>query len=170
MAQFYFLSVLFNILAGLILVYGKDFTSYDSDDLSPANLDSSDADDDFSDITASVEEEAAASESKEANSAGDFAILNNKTFRLVVGILGVFVGIIKLLSPMDIPFVGDLIPALAGIVGGFALLVEYYVISSGDSGINDTLREIFIDSRKYLGIICVAAGVLHFILYNVVLL
>ena len=30
MAQFYFLSVLFNILAGLILLYGRDLTAYSS--------------------------------------------------------------------------------------------------------------------------------------------
>ena len=100
----------------------------------------------------------------------NLSLFNNRTFRLVTGVLSMFVAVIKLLSPMDVPFVGDIVPSLAGLLGGFAFLVEYYEISSDDSSVNDTVEAIFIDSRKYLGIVCLVAGVLHFLLPRVILL
>lgn len=190
MAQFYFLSVLFNILVGLILMYGRELTAVSSDagedDGNLPAVDSFDtaeegdfADNDgFADFDGDAD---ALSESSGSTDAGtsavaakasleNFSLFNNKAFRLVTGVLSMFVAVIKLLSPMDIPFIGDFIPAFAGLLGGFAFLVEYYEASSEGSSLNETVQAIFIDSRKYLGLICLAAGVLHFLLPKVILL
>lgn len=181
MAQFYFLSVLFNILAGLILMYGRDLTVASSKEEEGGNLPAVDSfeeaseesfgdDDGFAEFGSEAETPADSPSSGAKSSLENFSLFNNKAFRLVVGVLSMFVAIIKLLSPMDVPFVGDFVPALAGLVGGFAFLVEYYEMSSSDSSLNETVEAIFIDSRKYLGILCLAAGVLHFLLPRVILL
>ncbi len=168
MAQFYFLSILFNIIAGLILIYGRDLTCFDaveSDDNDDLSFDESSAigDDDFG-----VSEEAP--KVKAADKISDIGLFNNQTFRLVVGILSVFVALMKLLSSMDTPFVGDLLPAVAGFLCGFSLLLEFYIVSSGEDNIPENVKSIFIDSRKYIGIACLAVGVLHFVLPRILFL
>ncbi len=179
MAQFYFLSVLFNIIVGLVLLYGRDLTVYASADDGDAQFsststddfemgeDSETDDDDFGDLgSESVPARLPAPKSSLEN----FSVFNNRVFRLVTGVLSMFVAVIKLLSPMDVPFIGDILPAIAGLLGGFAFLVEYYEISSDGSSLNETVESIFIDSRKFLGIICLAVGVIHFLIPRVILL
>ena len=174
MAQFYFLSVMFNIIAGLVLMYGRDLTVYASDsDSSEETLPSVDTfetegDDDFASFDEDSNTPATVPAKKKLLE--DSSLFNNRIFRLVVGILSIFVAIIKLLSPMKVPFIGDFVPALAGLLGGFALLVEYYEISSDGSSLNETVEAIFIDSRKYLGLICLAAGIIHFLIPYVIFL
>lgn len=95
------------------------------------------------------------------------------TFRLVVAILSGLVGILKLLSTIqnDVPVIGDLIPALAGLAACFALLVEYYIQkSTTEVKLPSVLNTVFISGRKYLGIFCIIAGVLHFIFPRVLFL
>ena len=115
MLQFYFLSILLNLTAGLIFVYvsKNDSTSLalsEPDDFG-LNPDS----DDFSD----TENSAPKSEKSSATGLGALAapFLGDKTLQLVVGILSVLTGIMKLLSPIqfDVPLVGDLLPSLGGI-------------------------------------------------------
>lgn len=164
MAQFYFLSVLLNILAGLVLVYGKSLVQK-KNEISVSG-------DDLFDTAESDGAENATTKDSVAYDAihGTF---ENRTFRLVVGILAVFVGIMKILSVFrnDIPVIGDLVPALAGLAGGAALLVEYYISSSAaDSTIPDNIQTVFIDSRKYIGVFCLLAGLLHFVFPQVMLL
>ena len=75
MLQFYFLSILLNLVTGIILVYGKNLISGESP------------------------------ESKARGILGENAFFDDKNFRLVLGILTVFVGIMKLLSVVrtDVP-------------------------------------------------------------------
>jgi hypothetical protein len=153
MVQFYFLSVLFTILTGLVLVYGKDLASYGID--VQGNNDDLSLNDD--------------SESLEKN-IGGFEGLNNSTFRLALGILSVFVAIMKLLTPCGTAVVGDFLPVLAGLSGGAALLVEYFVTTSDSVSLPETVKTIFIGYRRYIGIASFAVGVLHFILPRVILL
>lgn len=84
MAQFYFLSILLNIIAGLILVYGVNLA---------------DREDSLSEI-----EDDGSSFKKSIN---DFGI-NSASFRLIVGVLCVFTAIMKILSVFrnDIPVGG----------------------------------------------------------------
>ncbi|HBG65870.1 MAG TPA: hypothetical protein DDW78_05305 [Treponema sp.] len=156
MEQFYFLSVLFNILAGLILVYGRDLTKGDEAD----------------DGLELIEDGSGEGEKEQGALFKDFDGFNNATFRLVIGILSAFVGIMKLLAAYDgIPVLGDLLPALAGVAAGASLLIEYYLLNASDP---DTLPEglqgIFIDSRKYIGVLCLIVGLLHFIFPRVLVL
>ena len=159
MAQFYFLSVLLNILCGLILIYGTNL-ALKNDSTATASLDTESMD-------AEDKENAKKSISEE------FKGFDNKTFRLVVGILSAFVGILKFLSVYrnDIPVIGDLLPALAGLAGGASLLLEYYISTTTEEvNISDKIIAVFVDSRKYIGIACLIVGVLHFIFPQVPIL
>ena len=145
MAQFYFLSVLLNILAGLILVFGRNLA-----------------------------EPASSTEDEDGESAiliGSFS-LDNSGFRLVVGILCVFVALMKILSVFkgDVPVVGDLLPVLAGLVSGASILLEYYVASSEDEPLSQTPIAKLIEWRKYIGIGCVAVAILHFVFPQIIFL
>lgn len=144
MAQFYFLSVLLNILAGLILIFGKNLAS------SPAE----DTDD-----------------GENAISIGSFS-LDNSGFRLIVGILCVFVALMKILSVFkgDVPVVGDLLPVLAGLISGASILLEYYVASSEDEPLSESPVAKIIELRKYIGIGCIAVAILHFVFPQIIFL
>ena len=146
MAQFYFLSVLLNILAGLILIFGRNLAE-----------------------TASIEDGDEDGES--AISIGSFS-LDNSGFRLVVGILCVFVALMKILSVFkgDVPVVGDLLPVLAGLISGASILLEYYVASSEDEPLSQTPIAKLIDWRKYIGTGCIAVAVLHFVFPQIIFL
>lgn len=138
MLQFYFLSVLLNCLAGLILVLNK-------------------------------------SSQTESNKLIEKApeLFSNKTFRLVIGILCCFTALIKLLSsfPGAIPIIGDLIPSVAGVLGGVALLVDYYLAQSpSETKLDPKLEIIFVNNKKYIGILCILSALLHFLFPKVILL
>jgi hypothetical protein len=98
--------------------------------------------------------------------------LQNETFKLILGVLTAVTGLLKLLSPVqgDIPVVGDLVPAAAGLVIGFILLFDYYhgrsFFEDGDSRM---IRVITVN-RKWIGFAAMAAAVLHFIFPRVLLL
>ena len=70
----------------------------------------------------------------EASAAG-LSFFETKNFRLVLGLLTALTGIMKFLSVVqgDIPVIGDLIPAVAGISAGVCLLYEYYKASASVS-------------------------------------
>lgn len=167
MLQFYFLSVLLNIVSGLIFLY----PAKNSD----GALSSENSDDDiFSDLSDSDDVNSASDSSKAKKSKFlEIPFLEDSSFRLVLGILMVLTGLMKLLSPIqyDVPVVGDLVPALAGLAGGFSILLEWYRNKS-TVGVNlpGVIDKIFVEGRKYLGIFCIAAGVLHFIFPRVLFL
>jgi hypothetical protein len=99
--------------------------------------------------------------------------LNNETVRLVIGVLCLLTGILKILSPVggNVPVVGDLVPALANLAGGFILAFEFYRNrSTVDSMAAERIGEIIEKNRKLTGFVCLAAGVLHFIFYSVLFL
>lgn len=164
MAQFYFLSVLMNILAGLVLVFGINLVSQKYDeDLEEADV----LDDDLGEISPE-----SSSESKVKKTFGELG-LDSASFRMVIGILCVFVAIMKILSVFrnDVPVLGDLIPALAGFAGGASILLEYYISTTDtEVGINENVQKVFIDSRKGIGYFCFAAALLHFVFPQVLFL
>ena len=90
-----------------------------------------------------------------------------------MGIVAVVVGLMKVLSVFKgIPIIGDLLPAVAGLAGGASILLEYYSCStsSDDFELADNVRAVFIDSRKYIGVLCIVAAVLHFVFPGALLL
>ncbi len=158
MAQFYFLSILLNLLTGLVLVFGKSFadeTLYKP--LGSDEFDGYDVDDE-SDV--------------EVDRTMSRLDINSRSFRLVVGILGVFVAVMKLVSVFrsDVPLIGDFIPFLAGFLGGSSLLLEYYVSTSSEVFVPESIQHVFVDNRKIMGYACIAAAVLHFVFPQIVLL
>ncbi|MBQ6781743.1 MAG: hypothetical protein IJP62_11030 [Treponema sp.] len=162
MLQFYFLAVLLNVLAGLILVYAADFTRGTS-------LASDDADDDMFDDDSDSEED-----SGEAGKVfADGSFMNDSLFRMVVGILALLTGVLKLISPIqnDAPFVGDLIPAVACMLGSVSLLLEFYANKlSTEINLPFFLQGIFVTNRRYLGVFCIIAGLMHFIFPRIMFL
>ena len=100
--------------------------------------------------------------------------LKEETFRLALGILTAGVGLFKLLSPIDgdVPVVGDLVPAAAGLLAGFIMIFEYYRSRStlDDTEHTQKINRVFIGNKKIIGITALVAAVLHFIFPRVLLL
>jgi hypothetical protein len=100
------------------------------------------------------------------------------TFRLVLGILSAVTGLLKLLSPcMDnIPILGDLLPALMGLLAGFILVFGYYrehrsvTNQEEEEGKLDRMGEVFLKYRKGFGFILLLTALAHFILPQAFLL
>ena len=164
MLQFYFLSVLLNVVVGFVLVYassnvkkaryGDDYL-YEGDVVSESSSPIASFDD-------SVDG---------ADSGNPFsAFLNDRIFRLVLGVVCFFIGLIKLAYTVqnDVAFVGDFVPALAGLSGGSCLLVGYFLSAGVD--VPDFLESFFVNGKKFVGIFCIVAGVLHFIFPRVLFL
>lgn len=130
MLQFYFLSILFNLVTGLMLLFS------DREDLE------------------------ALTDAKISSLARD------ETFRLVLGILTATTGFFKLLTAVrgDVPVIGDLLPALAGLAGGFILLYEFYRLRStlGETVLPKLMYTI-VSSKNYIGIACIVIACLHFL-------
>ena len=90
-----------------------------------------------------------------------------------MGVLSVLVGLMKLLSVVqnDVPVIGDLLPAIAGLFGGFCILLDYYMSSATiEVTPNPIIQSIFIDNKKFIGIFCIIVAVLHFIFPKVLFL
>jgi hypothetical protein len=99
--------------------------------------------------------------------------LKNETIRLALGILTMLMGLLKILSSVqgDIPVIGDLIPALAGLGAGFLLVLEYYRGRSGqDSEKTEKVEGILVKHRRWVGFIALASAALHFLFPQVLLL
>ena len=137
MLQFYFLSVLLNAIAGMILT----FTDKDNPDF--------------------------VSRVRMPEMSYD------ETFRLVVGILTAITGFFKLLTAIqgDVPVIGDLLPALAGLAGGFTLIYEFYRHRSEvETESLPRLVRKFMSCKRYIGMVCLIAAGLHFLFPNVLFL
>ena len=79
----------------------------------------------------------------------------------------------KLLSPIqyDIPVIGDLIPALSGLAAGAFLLLDWYQENgSVPLVLPEPVQNLYDGGRKYLGVFCGIAAVLHFIFPTVLFL
>lgn len=117
MLQFFFLSVLLNLITGFILVN---------------------------------------SEKKYV----ELPFIENKTFELVLGILCVATGIMKLFVVVNtkVAIFGDFVPAVAGIAGGFALLIQYI-----NQNFPEWIQRIFVANKYFVGIVCMAVALIHFV-------
>ncbi|MDR3333498.1 MAG: hypothetical protein LBT13_01230 [Treponema sp.] len=97
----------------------------------------------------------------------------NDTNRLVIGVLTLVTGLLKLLSTVqgDVPVLGDIFPASAGLAAGFMLIFEYYrKKSTMDS---ETARKIegFLNfNKKWIGFLVLGSAALHFLFPQALLL
>jgi hypothetical protein len=110
----------------------------------------------------------------EGDSAGNDAKFSSigSGFRLIIGILAAVTGILKLLLPMGeegktgTPILGDLLPALAGLIAGFMLIFGFYRERSpgvdSDEKINH-FGEVALHYKKAVGIALLAVALLHFL-------
>ena len=99
--------------------------------------------------------------------------LDDETLKLIIGILAALTGLFTLLSPIegDVPVLGDLVPAVAGLLAGFVLIFEYYRERSTLEE-NDRMQKIdriFVGNKGIIGIAALIAAVLHFIFPRVML-
>ena len=153
MLQFYFLSILLNLVTGLVLFCEKDQVK-----------------DDFlgGDFTFAEDKEAEVGASNPI-----LGFMESKNFKLVLGVLGVLVGLLKLLSVVqnDVPVIGDLFPAVAGLMGGFCVLLQFYMeTNSIDYAPNGLLQSIFVENHRTIGICCLVVATLHFVFPKVLFL
>ena len=74
----------------------------------------------------------------------------NPTFRLLLGLLSFVTGLFKLLSATDLPFAGDLIPALTGIGSGVLLFYDYYA-NTTTLTTESKVRSLLIDKKTKKG-------------------
>jgi len=172
MLQFYFLSIMLNLISGMILVYGKNLISSNAEKVKDdGTLSSKEIEENTSDEKKSTSRTSA--RNTMTTVFGENTIFDDKTFRLVIGILTMFVGLMKLLSVVhnDVPIIGDLLPAVAGLLGGFCLLVEFYrQNASCELKLPDFTQRLFVEDRRYIGILCIVAAILHFVFPDVLLL
>jgi hypothetical protein len=129
MLQFYFLSILANLLAGVALT--AEYLAGRFPGFTP-----------FRDL------------------------LSRRGYRASVGVLAALIGFLKLLirsSAADVPFVGDLIPALLGLAMGASLLLQV-VRERSDLPPVGRLERVALTYRVPLGFAGIAAAVLHFLL------
>jgi hypothetical protein len=137
MLQFYFLSVIMNIIAGIVLSAG------------------------FIDERVSF-----------VSGMKDY--LDGKpNIKLTVGVITFIVGFFKLLSVTrgDVPVVGDLLPAVAGLVMGFTLFLDYYKSrSTVSSSLVDWSEKVLLNNSNIIGLTGIAIGFLHFLLPRVLFL
>jgi hypothetical protein len=100
-------------------------------------------------------------------------LMQNDGFRLGLGIVTFIVGFFKLLSVSegDVPVVGDILPAISGLVLGMILLLQYYRSrSSVSSPFVETVDNIFGKNSAAFGTVGILIGVLHFLLHRVLFL
>ena len=100
--------------------------------------------------------------------------LKDETFRLIVGILSILIGLLKILSVVkgDMPVIGDLLPALTGFLSGFILIVEYYRSRSSldISEQSEKIDRLLLKNKKIIGVAALIAAALHFLFPTVLLL
>ena len=93
------------------------------------------------------------------------------TFYLVLGILSAVTGVLKILSPVKVLFIGDLIPAAAGIVAGIILIFGIYRQNmSAGSGELDRLVSNMLVLRKPIGMGILTSALVHFIFAELIFL
>ncbi|HOX17453.1 MAG TPA: hypothetical protein PKW82_03280 [Spirochaetales bacterium] len=101
------------------------------------------------------------------------SFLSDRIVRLILGIMSASVGFFKLVAVMrgDIPVVGDLLPAAAGMVSGFTLLLEFYRDSSEVKGeLVARLEELLLARSRIIGVAAIVTGFVHFLFAQVIFL
>ena len=137
MIQIYFISILSNLLSGLILSshhYSERFPGF--------------------------------------SSVRDFFV-GKPGLRVTIGIIAFLTGFLKLLTVTkgDVPVIGDLLPALSGLILGAGLLFERYKEKSTvETKTLETVDKLLLRNKTIFGSVGVIIAVLHFLMPGIVLL
>lgn len=97
-------------------------------------------------------------------------IIQKPLLIMVLGFASIIVGIIKLfvVAQPDIVIIGDLLPAVFGIVGGFCILLNYFLLyGKNEIILKPVVQKIFVDWKKTIGVLTLVVGILHFIIPQV---
>lgn len=172
MLQFYFLSILLNGICGLLFMYSANEDGTEAADVDFTE-DSNEAQDDVG-----LEGNSGKDRHDEKKAEGGIVSAiasagSDQTFKLVVGILSGLTGIMKFLSPIqfDVAVIGDFVPAVASVAASACILVNWYESTSSVALVLPSfVKRIFGDGKKYLGVFCIIAAVLHFIFPRVLFL
>ena len=97
-------------------------------------------------------------------------LLQDKGTKFVLGLFAVLIGFFKILTPIqgDVPVIGDLFPALSGLAMGAVLLVDFFKTSPDVS--SETIEKVdsvIARNGKYIGIVGILSGILHFLVPGV---
>ena len=101
------------------------------------------------------------------------AVFGSPGFRFGLGVVTLLVGFFQFLSvhPDDIVIIGDLVPAVTGMVLGGTLMLGYYrQKSTVQSAFADRLDAIFLKNAENLAYIGILVAVLHFFFHRVLFL
>jgi len=99
--------------------------------------------------------------------------VDSETTRLLVGVLAAVTGLLKILSPVagSVPVVGDLVPALTALGGGFILAFEYFRRRNTVHSLSaERIEGLIAKNRKLAGFVCLGAAAIHLIFYPVLFL
>ena len=90
----------------------------------------------------------------------DLAVLKDKTFRIVLGAVCAVTGVIKLFVVVhtNAVIVGDLLPAVAGMIAGLCL-----VIQDNQEKLPEWFNRIFMTNKLIIGFVCLGIALLHFV-------
>ncbi len=94
-------------------------------------------------------------------------LLGRKGIRATVGVVALVVGFLKLLIRSvgsDVPVVGDLLPALAGLAMGVSLLIGMVRERAEGNQAIGGFEKVVMSYRVPLGIAGIVVAVLHFLL------
>ncbi len=100
-------------------------------------------------------------------------VLNGSVFSLLLGLVTFIAGFLQfLLVPFgDIAVIGNLFPALGGIIAGFTLGLLYYRRNSTvDSEDTEHVTAVFIANRDVIGVLALLIATLHFLFPSFILL
>ncbi len=89
-----------------------------------------------------------------------------------LGSVSFIVGFLKLLSGVaEMPVIGDLLPAIAGLMMGMTLLVQFY--RSRADVVPDavvTLEKVFVANKTAVGIVGIVVALVHFLFPRILFL
>lgn len=100
-----------------------------------------------------------------------YPFLQDPTFLLVLIIFSGIAAVFKLLSPVagNYPIIGDIIPALAGLLGCIVFFNQWSTETENQIALPAFLTAIT-EFERPIGFFCVAAGVIHLLFSQVIFL
>ena len=100
-------------------------------------------------------------------------VFSRPTFRLILGVVTLLIGFFQFLTvaPGDVPVIGDLVPAVTGILLGGILAIDYYRTKSTiETPFVEALDRVFVKNGSNFGVIGIVIALLHFLFHRVLFL
>ncbi len=100
-------------------------------------------------------------------------ILEDKGAKFILGLISFIIGFFKILTPTsgDVPVIGDILPAISGMVLGGVLLLDFFKASSdAKPAVVEKIDNIILPNKRYLGMAGILAGILHFLMPGIPIL